>query len=384
MVSVMLGSVKMEFEEIESIPEARCYSTACVINKELHIIGGCDSKGKPVASVYRFDGSSWQVAPPMNVARASPAVVVLCNKAIAIGGISVTQAPSDKIELYDGEKWTLMSVLPEALMGIASVQLTADTSVIMGGMAIDTCPRDTVRQVKWEDGTTKWQNLPPMPTPRYSVHLSYYQDNIFAVGGRCGKRPVNAVESYDTISFQWTSWMNIPTDRVFSSINVAYGTMIIAGGLPIAKASGFQNICEYLDLSKKASISDWQGHKRRALTVARGDASCCVYDGWFVNFGGITNTGKPCNVVDGINLRKQSTRFQRLPELPKTRATAISIMINDDFYMIGGLSDNGPCTDVMKVKFSRSTGEYDMCNENLANKVPKSDTIEAFAGLNIS
>ena len=51
MVSVMLGSVKMEFEEIESIPEARCYSTACVINKELHIIGGCDSKGKPVAYV---------------------------------------------------------------------------------------------------------------------------------------------------------------------------------------------------------------------------------------------------------------------------------------------------------------------------------------------
>ena len=50
----------------------------------------------------------------------------------------------------------------------------------------------------------------------------------------------SAVESYDTISFQWTSWMNIPTDRVFSSINVAYGTMIIAGGLPIAKASGFQ------------------------------------------------------------------------------------------------------------------------------------------------
>ena len=59
-------------------------------------------------------------------------------------------------------------------------------------------------------------------------------------------------------------------------------------------------------------------------------------------------------------------------------------MINDDFYMIGGLSDNGPCTDVMKVKFSRSAGEYDMCNENLANKVPKSETIEAFAGLNIS
>jgi len=39
-----------------------------------------------------------------------------------------------------------MSVLPEALMGISTVQLSDNTSIIMGGMAMDTCPRDTVRE----------------------------------------------------------------------------------------------------------------------------------------------------------------------------------------------------------------------------------------------
>ena len=48
------------------------------------------------------------------------------------------------------------------------------------------------------------------------------------------------MESYDTIAFQWTSWMNVPTERVFPSINMAYGTMIVVGGLPVEKASGFQ------------------------------------------------------------------------------------------------------------------------------------------------
>ena len=54
--------------------------------------------------------------PSLNVARASPAVVVVNSRVLVIGGISVSQAPSDKIEMFDGEKWNLISVLPEALM----------------------------------------------------------------------------------------------------------------------------------------------------------------------------------------------------------------------------------------------------------------------------
>ena len=68
------------------------------------------------STVYKFDGSSWLSMPSLNVARASPAVVVVNSRVLVIGGISVSQAPSDKIEMFDGEKWNLISVLPEALM----------------------------------------------------------------------------------------------------------------------------------------------------------------------------------------------------------------------------------------------------------------------------
>lgn len=67
-------------------------------------------------SVYKFDGTSWTTLPSLNVARASPAVVVVNSRILVIGGISTSQAPSDKIEMFDGEKWNLISVLPEALM----------------------------------------------------------------------------------------------------------------------------------------------------------------------------------------------------------------------------------------------------------------------------
>ena len=108
------------------------------------------------SSVYRFDGTKWHVCASLNVPRASPAVCVVNGRILAIGGISSTQAPSDKIELYDNEKWTLMSVLPEALMGISTIQQDAETSVIMGGMAMDTCPRDTVNT--WTESNSYLQH----------------------------------------------------------------------------------------------------------------------------------------------------------------------------------------------------------------------------------
>ena len=53
--------------------------------------------------------------------------------------------------------------------------------------------------------------------------------------------------------------------------------------------------------------------------------------------------------------------------MPKARASAISIMCDDTFYLIGGLCGDGPSGECLKVKFTRKF-HIDMCNEDLANK----------------
>ena len=103
---------------------------------------------------------------------------------------------------------------------------------------------------------------------------------------------------------------------------------------------------EFLDISKKASVSDWSGHKRRSLTVARGDATCCVFDGWFLNFGGIANSGRPCDVVDAINLRKENTRFQVTTQLAQAQ---FSQSMRPWTKMILLLLNNVSYTIVMKI-----------------------------------
>jgi len=61
------------------------------------------------STVYKFDGTKWDSCSSINIPRASPAIVVINDHIFAIGGIGVNQAPSDKIELYDGKTWTLMT-----------------------------------------------------------------------------------------------------------------------------------------------------------------------------------------------------------------------------------------------------------------------------------
>ena len=45
----LIGSIKGEFEELESLPQARCYSTPCLLDNKIILIGGCDKSGTPVS-----------------------------------------------------------------------------------------------------------------------------------------------------------------------------------------------------------------------------------------------------------------------------------------------------------------------------------------------
>ena len=84
-------------------------------------------------------------------------------------------APLDSIEMYEGNSWESCPSLPEALMGVSALQITPERAFIVGGMAKDTNPRDSVRQITWtfSQERPKWDNFPPMPTARYNTHLGW-------------------------------------------------------------------------------------------------------------------------------------------------------------------------------------------------------------------
>ena len=48
MSSFSVGTIAGNIENIESLPESRCYATPCILNNEIYIIGGCDKMGTPI------------------------------------------------------------------------------------------------------------------------------------------------------------------------------------------------------------------------------------------------------------------------------------------------------------------------------------------------
>ncbi|CAG5081157.1 Oidioi.mRNA.OKI2018_I69.PAR.g9801.t1.cds [Oikopleura dioica] len=283
---------------------------------------------------------------------AKPSVLVINNRIICVGGIINSHDPSDRVEVFDGEKWTTQSLLPEGLMGIAAVNISENEGIIMGGMA---------------SGKTKRIS---MNSSRYDLHVTLYGQNVFAVGGRCGKQPVAAVESFDIELNQWTSWMNLPSPTALSSFGCSRGMMVIAGGLKVSQANhdGFCKKVSFLDITKKASISDWTGQRRWSLLQPRGSCQTCSIDGWFINLGGINNEGKPADQVETINLREPANRFQPLPNLPYPIACATTLLTKDAFYFLGGISSFGPTTSCLKVYFERDPNC--ILFDDLANKTP--------------
>ena len=140
---------------------------------QLKVIGGCDERGEPVDTVLCFDGRTWSYGPRLNAPRSAPTITIVNQRIFVIGGIGAQQAPMDSIEMFEGTTWEKCPSLPEALMGVSSIEISPERAFIVGGMAKDTNPRDSVRQITWtfSQERPKWDNFPPMPTARYNAHL---------------------------------------------------------------------------------------------------------------------------------------------------------------------------------------------------------------------
>lgn len=71
---------------------------------------------------------------------------------------------------------------------------------------------------------------------------------------------------------------------------------------------GFCKKVSFLDITKKASISDWTGQRRWSLLEARGSCQTCSIDGWFINLGGINNGNSSIVAVDNHHSRRKAIR----------------------------------------------------------------------------
>ena len=133
--------------------------------------------------------------------------------------------------------------------------------------------------------------------------MTLYGQNVFAVGGRCGKQPVAAVESFDIELNQWTSWMNLTSPTALSSFGCSRGMMVVAGGLKVSQVRKEKLIDnQFFRQTTMASAKKYPSltsrKKPRSLTGLGSD------DGVFFNLGALA---KLAPSMAGLSILAEST-----------------------------------------------------------------------------
>ena len=122
---VLISIMSYKWECLKGMPTKRVFSTPVECDGKLYVVGGCDEKGIPLASMEVYDPQrrQWTELPDMPTKRAGPAVGVVGKKIVAFGGVSTSQEPLDSVEMYDVDKkvWTVMESMKERLLGISCV-----------------------------------------------------------------------------------------------------------------------------------------------------------------------------------------------------------------------------------------------------------------------
>ncbi|XP_070559250.1 kelch domain-containing protein 8A-like [Ptychodera flava] len=339
---------KFHWEKLTPMPTKRVYSSPVECDGILYVVGGCDSVGAPVDTLESYDPkkNKWKRLANMPTCRAAPAVVATEGVIIAIGGVGNDQVPVNAVEKYDTKtkSWTPLKPLAEKVMGVSAL-LYGNKIIVIGGMKADTNPSEKVTVLDIKEDV--WQELPSMPTPRYATAAYLKGKKIYVLGGRHGKKPTTAFEMLDlgapVEERKWQKLAEIPRKRVFPCYAESETHFFSLGGLhenPQTRDPGdrFSDAMESYDIEK----DKWTIHT--PMICKRGDFSAAYLGGRVIAAVGMGNQGNALSQVESFDL--ETNTWEKLEPSPVPQCSCSSLVFQNRLYIIGGLSNKGPCNFV--------------------------------------
>ena len=294
--------------------------------------GGCEKEGKPIneAEVYNFSDKKWTTLPPMPRNRAAcTKAIVRDNKIYLVGGVTDKQATVPEVDCFDidSKKWSQIAPLPKGVVG-PYVALVDDKIYVLAGTDKKGCNQS----VAYDFDREVWLALPDKPTPCYSCGGYVHERKVYIVGGRDGKKPVQAMEVFDLDTQQWEELTPMVSVRVFYNVVGFKDEIYVVGGLvPLV------GVCKIVE---KYSIHDDMWSRVKDMQEIRSDAGYGIVGGRLVVAGGLGGEKlRPMNTSEGF--RYQGKRFHSLPPLVKERSSMTSLMFDGRLAVMNGVGEGG-------------------------------------------
>jgi len=165
--------------------------SAALLLALVFLTASCISVAHPVSAVSE---DSWITKAPMHHARMRLGVAVVNGKIYAIGG----------------DDLSLMGNVLSPEMGYGSVSSSNE---------------------EYDPASDTWAFKATMPTARTNFGIAVYKNKIYCIGGYIGNGSVTAVnEVYDTATDTWETKAPMPTARSLPGANIVAGKIYLIGG----------------------------------------------------------------------------------------------------------------------------------------------------------
>ncbi|MEM6731432.1 MAG: kelch repeat-containing protein, partial [Myxococcota bacterium] len=178
------------------LPLALRDMSVVTVNDQIYVLGGVDTSGQSIDSVYRFDtfAGTWSIESPMTTERRGGTAAVV----------------EDFIYVFGGTTSTGSGVVPCGFADSERYDLRTDT----------------------------WSPIAPLPYSARDLSSFVVDGFIFVVGGQCGTgNYLNTVSRYDPLTDTWLSAAPVPIDGNPGGAVSANGFGYVLGGVGPGNAS---------------------------------------------------------------------------------------------------------------------------------------------------
>lgn len=274
------------------MPIGRSETPAANLDGKIYVVGGFGAD----AAAHRYDPAAdlWTRIADYPYPVNHPGIAAGGGQVLVGGGYSADgRSAYSELHAYDAgnDAWERVGELPMP-MGAFGFAVVDDHLHLVGGATdhLGGPPQQSV--ARWDQAGNRWESLAPMTHPREHLAVVAQGGAVYAVGGRAhnldGAQLGAEASRYDPAADRWDELPPLPTPRSGLSGAAVCGGIVFIGGETSTEV--FDEV-DYLDLNNMK----WR--PLPSLPVARHGMAAAANDDALFAIGGSTAAGRVANVV---------------------------------------------------------------------------------------
>jgi len=294
----------------------------------------------------KLDGV-WEEIAPMEIARSHAPVINFQGKLYVFGGGGPDFKSLDTCVCYDPQtkKWHDLANMPTKRSGTAGFLINNKIYIVGGGYKKPDGNFQFLKTTEiYDPATDNWETGPDMNQPHDYPAATLLGDTIYILGGHHPEACLGGPKTDPGFDYceRWTpgdkNWEEIaplPTPRFAANALTRNGIIYTSGGVAF-RPEGFNNF----DFFENYNPENNQWQKDDSLKLpwpAAGQGMCNVNDDFFFFGGYSTDNIHPRAALCANN----KVQWQRLADMPSPRAAMGVAAINNTIYLVGGWADDG-------------------------------------------